>query len=258
MSTTGRLTVALETATDRCSVAVVEGVAAGDEPRLVAEAGADGARSHTRVLLALLDDALRRAGAASPDIGGLIVGTGPGTFTGVRIGVATARGLALALGIPVVGRSSLSALLVDALERGFVPEGRRVALTAIDARRGQVFALPYRLDPERRGWIPAGPVSAEDPDGLRERVRYELGEEPFVVGDERIADLPARPEARGLVLGWERLLDADGLDLAARAVPASGALPVGAPGSPEAVAPEYVRSPDADRHIQKMRDPWAG
>jgi tRNA threonylcarbamoyladenosine biosynthesis protein TsaB len=82
-------------------------------------------------LLEDVDALLRQAGARTGDIQGLAVGTGPGSFTGLRVGLATARGLALALGVPVAGVSTLDALAA----------GAPGALPVIDARRGEVFVL---------------------------------------------------------------------------------------------------------------------
>ncbi len=78
-----------------------------------------------------IDALLRQAGAHTRELGGIAVGIGPGSFTGVRIGLATARGLALALGVPVAGVSTLDALAAGA--PGAVP--------VVDARRGEVFVL---------------------------------------------------------------------------------------------------------------------
>jgi tRNA threonylcarbamoyladenosine biosynthesis protein TsaB len=117
------LILAFDTATDVATSALVD----GDE--VLGER-----TSRAATLLEDVDALLRQAGAQTRDIGGLAVGTGPGSFTGVRIGLATARGLGLALGIPVAGVSTL-----DALEAG-APG----ALPVIDARRREVF-VPGRV-----------------------------------------------------------------------------------------------------------------
>ena len=76
-----------------------------------------------------VDALFRQAGARPIDLEGIAVGTGPGSFTGVRIGLATARGLALALDVGVAGVSTLDALAAGAPD----------ALPLIDARRGEIF-----------------------------------------------------------------------------------------------------------------------
>jgi tRNA threonylcarbamoyl adenosine modification protein YeaZ len=81
--------------------------------------------AEARSVLAAADELVRAAGLAATDIDALVVGTGPGSFTSIRIGLATARGLALALGIPAAGVSTLQAFA------GGTP--------VIDARRGEVF-----------------------------------------------------------------------------------------------------------------------
>jgi tRNA threonylcarbamoyladenosine biosynthesis protein TsaB len=109
----------------------------------------------------LLDDVhglLDRARTPLEAVDVIVAGTGPGTFTGLRIGLATARGLGFALGIPVLGVSTLDALLVPA----------EVDVACIDARRGEVFCAgagiaPRAMTPEAMAAaVPAGTVVAGD------------------------------------------------------------------------------------------------
>jgi tRNA threonylcarbamoyladenosine biosynthesis protein TsaB len=112
------LLLAFDTATDTTTSALVD-----DEEVL-------GERVSTpKTLLEDVDALLRQGGAHAGDVEALVVGLGPGSFTGTRIGLATARGLALALGIPAAGVSTLDALAA----------GAPGALPFIDARRREVF-----------------------------------------------------------------------------------------------------------------------
>jgi tRNA threonylcarbamoyladenosine biosynthesis protein TsaB len=123
-----------------------------DEPPL-------GARpAHALRLLPLVAEVLAAAGAGWEQIERIAVGVGPGSFTGLRLGIATARGLAQARALPVVGVSSLAALA----------DGGDAALAVIDARRGEVFAAapgvfgPAAWDPNelaariQPGWLTIG------------------------------------------------------------------------------------------------------
>jgi tRNA threonylcarbamoyladenosine biosynthesis protein TsaB len=114
------LILAFDTATDVATSALVDGEEVLGERT-----------SRAVTVLEDLDALLRQAGAHTRELDGLAVGIGPGSFTGVRIGLATARGLSLALGVPVAGVSTLAALAAGA--PGAVP--------VIDARRGEVFIL---------------------------------------------------------------------------------------------------------------------
>lgn len=124
------LILAFDTATDVATSALV------DDGEVLGER-----TSRAVTLLEDVDALLRQAGARTGDLQGLVVGTGPGSFTGLRVGLATARGLALSLGLPVAGVSTLDALAA----------GAPGALPVIDARRAEVFVLqdePRVLAPE--------------------------------------------------------------------------------------------------------------
>src|SRR5947199_10273485 len=115
------LILAFDTATDVATSALVsDGEVLGER------------MSRAVTVLEDVDALLRQAGSHTRELEGLAVGVGPGSFTGVRIGLATARGLALALGVPVAGVSTLDALAAGA------PPG---ALPVLDARRREVFTL---------------------------------------------------------------------------------------------------------------------
>ena len=135
--------LAIETATEACSVAI------GDEGGIMEEF-AVAANAHSTLLLPMLEKVLAASGWSLAQLDGIACGVGPGGFTGVRIGVSTAQGLAMAAGLPVFPVSSLRALAMGA------PQAQ--VLAALDARRGEVYAatflhaaaaLPERLGGER-------------------------------------------------------------------------------------------------------------
>jgi len=120
--------LALDTATEACSAAVwVDG-------KVHAHFEIAG-RDHTQRLLPVIAAVMAEAGLRYSQLDGLICGVGPGSFAGVRIGVAFAKGLALAHELPLLGVSSLALLTQGALR---VPANQRV-LVAIDARMGEVY-----------------------------------------------------------------------------------------------------------------------
>lgn len=114
------LTLAFDTATSEATSALV------DDGELLGER-----TSRAVTLLEDVDALLRQGGAHPGDLGALVVGIGPGSFTGVRIGLAAARGLALALDLPGAGVSTLDALAA----------GAPGATPVIDARRREIFTL---------------------------------------------------------------------------------------------------------------------
>lgn len=126
--------LAIETTTEACSVALVH----GDQLLVRSEIAP---RRHTELVLPMADALLAEAGISRHALDVIAVGRGPGAFTGVRIGVALAQGMALALDLPVITISSLAALALEAPE-----EEGTVILAVIDARMGEIYAACYRRD----------------------------------------------------------------------------------------------------------------
>ncbi|CAG0976235.1 MAG: tRNA (adenosine(37)-N6)-threonylcarbamoyltransferase complex dimerization subunit type 1 TsaB [Rhizobiaceae bacterium] len=127
--------LAIDTAANLCAACVWDTEAGVERGRSVADLG----KGHAEFLMTTIDEALAAAGCTYAGLGMLAVATGPGSFTGVRVGVATVRGLALALNIPAVGVSTLDAI---AREAAASCPGRRV-LAAIDAGREELYVALY-------------------------------------------------------------------------------------------------------------------
>jgi len=126
--------LAFDTAGPDCAVAVAR---SGEEsPEILARAGERIGRGHAERLMPMIEAVLGEAGIAFRDLGRLAVTTGPGSFTGVRIGIAAARGLALALEIPAVGIGSLDAIAFPVARS----HSAGTLATALDARRGEIYA----------------------------------------------------------------------------------------------------------------------
>jgi tRNA threonylcarbamoyladenosine biosynthesis protein TsaB len=96
-------------------------------------------RGHAERLMPMIAEVMQEAGLAFSDIGRIAVTVGPGTFTGVRGGVAAARGLALASGVTTVGATSLAVMAHQADELLGAARGDRLLAVAVDARRGAVY-----------------------------------------------------------------------------------------------------------------------
>ena len=213
---------------------------------------------HATHLLDMADGLLTEAGLGWAEIDRLAVGVGPGTFTGLRVGIATVRGLGQSLSTPIVGVSSLAALAQGALTPldgdGRGPEGGGRAddgdriLAVIDARRGEAFVAAYE-----RGEGP-GPTELSAPRALAPEdlagVIYELDEGGgdrrwLAVGDGAIRfseilegeGIPPPPEDSPL----HRIGGGAICELAARAAAA---------GRPEEIVPDYRRRPDAELAFQ--------
>jgi len=208
------LILTIDTSTSAIGVAVL---APGAEPVVGVDVDA---RAHTEKLAPLVRDTLAAAGATPADLGGIAVGTGPGPFTGLRVGLVTAASMGQALAVPVYGVCSLD---------GIGAEAPGTVLVATDARRKEVYWAGYEQ-------------------GVRRT-------DPAV---DRPADVPARLAEHGLVAsraaGEGARLYADVLGLPVLDEPrypsplalaelAADRVRAAAPG--EALQPLYLRRPDA-------------
>jgi tRNA threonylcarbamoyladenosine biosynthesis protein TsaB len=134
--------LALETSTLAGGVALVDG------ERLVAEYVLDVSVTHSERLMAAVDRVLGDARWAPRELEGLAVAIGPGSFTGLRIGVSTIKGLAVALGLPIAAVPTLDAMAAA------MPWAALPVCPVLQARRGEVYASLYRHDGDglRRQW----------------------------------------------------------------------------------------------------------
>jgi|TARA_R110002072_G_scaffold9326_10_gene45519 tRNA threonylcarbamoyladenosine biosynthesis protein TsaB len=213
--------LAFDVAGAACSVALWA------QGRVVARRFEARTRGHADRLLPMIGEVLAETGLGYPDLDGLAVTQGPGGFTGVRIGLATARGLALASGKPLVGVDNFHVLAaaVPAARR----QGRKLAIL-IDAKRADLYLQLF--DAELR---PLSKPQALAPDDLPSQ----LPTGPLLLAGDAVA------------LAWPALAARDGLEVCAEvtlsdaahlaAIAASRPLPDADAGYP---APLYLRPPD--------------
>jgi tRNA threonylcarbamoyladenosine biosynthesis protein TsaB len=156
------LILAFDTATPAVTVAL------HDDSGVIAHESAVDARRHGELLAPSIARVLSKAGATPADLTVIAVGTGPGPYTGLRVGLVTARAMASALGVPVDGVCTLDIIAAQARHEA----GGRPFLVATDARRREVYWARYTADGERVGQpqvslpadLPAGdPVAGEGP-----------------------------------------------------------------------------------------------
>lgn len=158
----------IEAATQVAAVAVVCG------ERLVAERLVNNQRTHSANLLPMLKGVMEDAQVGHRDLGGIAVSVGPGSFTGLRIGMATAKTLAQAWGLPVVGVSTLEGL-------AFALAGREgLICPVLHAKRGEVYAALYRAGKEGL-YLVEGPLALPPPDLARKLL--ESGQAVTVIGE---------------------------------------------------------------------------
>jgi tRNA threonylcarbamoyladenosine biosynthesis protein TsaB len=224
------LILALDTSSAAGSAAVVR------HDTIVVEREGDGSRTHGERLPRELMGILQNAGAALRDVDAFAVITGPGSFTGLRVGIATIQGLALAHGKPVAPVTSFESLarIASAVP---LPAPSLIAVW-IDAHRGEVFAALYEPDGER---VREGPTSLSPGatlDAWRPALQGDTRIRFIGNGAERYAeDIRARLGERARIQGTSTLAA-----IAGRIAAADPSRLV----NPHAVVPLYVRRSDAE------------
>jgi tRNA threonylcarbamoyladenosine biosynthesis protein TsaB len=214
------IVLAADTALGACSCAVLA------EDRVLAQRFTVMERGHAEALAPMVEAAMREAGVRFADLDRLAVTTGPGTFTGQRVGLAFMRGLRVALRIPLIGLTTLETMQAAARAQ----TGAALAGAIHDARRGEVY---FALDQAEQTLIPASLAALDEAAAAIFRVIAAYpGQRLALAGTaaERIA--PALPDAQ---LSTIRQPDALTLARLARGRRPDGTVP----------APLYLRAPDA-------------
>lgn len=219
----------MDTSTAACSACVIraDGEAFEHTPPPNRLAGRP---AHAQELMPAVAGAMADAGVDWDDLDAIAVGVGPGAFTGLRIGVATARALAAARGLPLRPVSSLAALAAGI--------GEEPALPLIDARRGELFAALYGGTPDPGTSGPLWEPFVTTPEALARRLQDD-GRTPLAAGDG--------------ALRFRAVVEAAGARVAPDASPSHLVralhvcrLAADVRDTPlEAVVPHYLRAPDA-------------
>jgi len=218
--------LALDTATPAASAAIVE------DRRILAECLLSGQKNHSERILQIIDRLFDWTGIARETIDLIAVSVGPGSFTGLRVGISTAQGLAFALDKPLAGVPTLEVVASQATVRdGFVSP-------MVDARKQQVYAALYRS----RGGVLAlvQPATVLDPVVWVES----LADPAILIGTGATIyfdTIAAASAAKGCVIASDHL----GVPRASTVAALAQERYVGSAGRPELVSALYVRPPDA-------------
>ncbi len=228
--------LALDTTRPAASAAFV------DDGRVIAQQTDDGVRSQAEKLPLMLFETLRAAGAALGDVDVFAIAAGPGSFTGLRIGIATVQGLAMVQARRVVPVSALEALAHEADLA--LPAGTLVGAW-LDARRRDVFAALYRVQDapafDRARLVELDPPLVARPDTVLASWLTRFGLPAAIIGDGAVAyaDAIGQQQQEIRVVPGRPLAAAIGRIAASRAR-------LGDAVAPGAVHPLYVRRPDAE------------
>ena len=230
--------VAVEAATASSSVALV------DRGGVVASARRIDRRGHIGFLVPALHFCFSQAGWKPADIDVVAVDVGPGLFSGIRAGLATAQALAGAVGVPLIPVSSLDAVALGAAT------GHRRVWSVVDVRRGEVAVGPYR--PVPGGVFRDGNAELCTPAVLRAMLESDPVE-ALVVGDWHVLPQGTLAGVHGVKTGRPRYPSAAAVADIARSRAEKGEVP-----HPDEIRPRYMREPDVTINWSDFREegPW--
>lgn len=213
--------LAIDTALNACAAGVLD----TETGTLLAHESIEMVRGHAEALLPLLDRVMSQIEGSFESLNRIAVTVGPGSYTGLRVGISAARAIGLAAGKPVVGVTTLSALLAPLI----TPEARGLIAAAVDARHGHVYFQAVAAS--GRGLVPPGHMSIRD--ALRQ-----IGAGPAILIGSGAPLIAAAAHAQGIEI----------LDVEAPASPdIAWVAQLGAIADPAQAMPRplYLRGPDA-------------
>ncbi len=230
--------LAIETSTPGASVALVE-----DRTTLAAASRIDRV-GHATFLVPAIDFCFDQVGWSPSDLDAVVVDVGPGLYTGIRVGLATAQGLAAAFGIPVVPATSVDAVALEART------GHRLIWSIIDVRRGEFAVATYR--PVPGGVVKETRVELCSPEVIRAMLESS-SEESLLVGD--VGELP-HFVLRGM--SWVKTGKPRYPYAVALAEIGAGRFERDEFPAPDEIRPLYLREPDVTINWAKLRQegPW--
>src|SRR3954452_10699203 len=176
------LILAIDTALDACSAGVLD----TDAGHLIARESLPMKRGHAEALMPLIARVIRQSGVGFANLDRIAVTTGPGSFTGLRVGISAARGIALAAGKPVVGVTTLAAYAAPVVNRG----GEHPVISAIDARHDHVYLQVVAGNGSPLVWPRVAPVT-EALEAARFGAPYLVGNAAKILEQRWPTDAPA-------------------------------------------------------------------
>lgn len=145
----------IETATSLCSAALIQ----GEEITASRETGEP--RAHASKTAVFVDEILKEKGLRAADLDAVCVSSGPGSYTGLRVGSSTAKGLCFGAGIPLLSVCTLDILVWQAIDGGLLPQDCKYIIPMIDARRMEVYTAIYSPDGKRLSEIEPDVIGPE-------------------------------------------------------------------------------------------------
>ena len=173
----------IETSTSLCSVALAE------EGRITVSRESVEPRAHAALTAPFAQQVLQEKGLRAADLDAVCVSAGPGSYTGLRVGVSTAKGICFAAGVPLLSVGTLDVLVAQARAEGLLPAGCRYVIPMIDARRMEVYTAVFTPDGQRLTEVEPRVIDADS-------FRQERSEGPVLfIGAGKCSETLAGPDA---------------------------------------------------------------
>jgi tRNA threonylcarbamoyladenosine biosynthesis protein TsaB len=237
--------LAIDTSTDACSVAILS-------PSGVQQTLVIAPREHTQRLLPSIEALLTEHSLTLSQFDAIAFGVGPGSFTGLRIGLSTAQGLAYGADLPLIPISTLQAMAQTALRLGLV-SGEQTIIPVIDARMNEVYWSAYQCNSDTQQWLTLQDEAIAAPEALAENPWFQSQGDLVAVGSgwhyECLAQqlvqpaiIEAYPEAYDIAVLAKQAWDEKGSD---------------ATMSPLSAVPTYMRNEISWKKRQRIREQTA-